>query len=402
MKVTFVGRLARTLLHGSLFCCLTTLVVAQGDGIFAEFNTSMGSFTCRVEYAKAPKASANFIGLATGQRAWLDLPSGVVKTTPFFDGQIFHRVIAGFMNQGGSPNGQGTDGPGYTFLDEFDPTLRHDRFGILSSANSGPDSNGSQFFVTVGPTPWLDDVHTAFGELVGGSNVVYAINNVATDGSPPGGQNKPLTDIVLNSVVIRRVGAAAQAFDIHTQGLPDVTPLMSSIAKIGTNVSLTYSNQLNVDNRLYSTTNLIDWSGKSLGIEVKAPVSDELQREIVGGKEFFHMAQVRYHDSLHVPRNRLGATVTLNFTTGQGTLILSFNGVGTGTYDLNGSLGNITFYNWIQDPYRGRLKPILYSGLIPMDLHLDHDSSTNGTFKGTAYPSVGNPFPVAGLFSSTP
>ena len=96
---------------------------ADTNGIFAEFNTSMGSYTCRLEFALAPLACANFIGLATGQRAWLDLPSGVVKTNPFYDGTMFHRVIAGFMNQGGSPNALGTDGPGYSFVDEFNPIV---------------------------------------------------------------------------------------------------------------------------------------------------------------------------------------------------------------------------------------------------------------------------------------
>ena len=126
---------------------------AQGDGIYADFSTSLGGFTCRLEYAVAPKAVANFIGLATGQRAWLELPTGRVRTDAFYNGLTFHRVIAGFMSQGGSPNGQGTDGPGYSFVDEFNSGLRHDGFGVLSMANSGPDSNGSQFFITVSAQP---------------------------------------------------------------------------------------------------------------------------------------------------------------------------------------------------------------------------------------------------------
>src|ERR1051325_8616485 len=159
------------------------------NGIYAEFNTSMGSFTCALYYAQSPQAVANFIGLATGQRSWLDLPSGVVKTNPYYNGTTFHRVIAGFMNQGGSRNSLGTDGPGYQFVDEFSPSLRHDAFGVLSMANSGKDSNGSQYFITVEPTTWLNDVHTIIGRLSGGSNVVYAINHVA-----PGANDKRLTN----------------------------------------------------------------------------------------------------------------------------------------------------------------------------------------------------------------
>ena len=108
-RTAFSSALAATLL---LFGFPSRAQYAGTNGIFAEFNTSMGSYTCRLEYVLAPKACANFIGLATGQRSWLDLPSGVVKTNPFYDGTTFHRVIAGFMNQGGSPNRQGTDGPG--------------------------------------------------------------------------------------------------------------------------------------------------------------------------------------------------------------------------------------------------------------------------------------------------
>src|SRR5262245_12107619 len=132
-----------------LAVCVSSATAQYTNGIYAEFNTSMGSYTCRLEHALAPKAVANFIGLATGQRAWLDLPSGLVHTNPFYNGTTYHRVIAGFMNQGGSRNALGTDGPGYQFVDEFAISLRHDGFGVLSMANAGPDSNGSQYFITV-------------------------------------------------------------------------------------------------------------------------------------------------------------------------------------------------------------------------------------------------------------
>src|ERR1041385_2039815 len=121
----------------------------QGEGIFAEFNTTMGSFTCRLEYAASPKAVANFIGLATGQRPWLDLNSGAVRNEPFYDGLLFHRIVQGFVIQSGSRNGQGTDSPGYFFLDEFTNTLRYSSAGVLGMANSGTNSNGAQFFITL-------------------------------------------------------------------------------------------------------------------------------------------------------------------------------------------------------------------------------------------------------------
>ena len=362
------------------------------NGIYAEFNTSMGSFTSRLEYVLAPKACANFIGLATGQRSWLDLPSGVVKTNPFYDGTTFHRVIAGFMNQGGSRNAMGTDGPGYAFIDEFSPSLRHDSFGILSSANSGPDSNGAQYFVTAGATPWLNDVHSVFGKLYGGSNVVYAINRVAT-----GAGDKPLTNVVVQNVVIRRVGTAAQAFDISAQGLPLVTNLNVTLSKVGTNVSLTFSNRLYADNRLYSSTNLSNWSGAELGIEIVAPVTNGITRSAAAPSQFFRMAQVQYPSSTLAPKTLTSRILALNFAPGWGTITITFNAIGGGTYtDSLGAPGTVTGYVWEQQPYRGYPSPINFSGLAPMSLRLDFTNGSAGAISGNWYGSA-----MSGSFTLT-
>jgi cyclophilin family peptidyl-prolyl cis-trans isomerase len=352
-----------------VLCFTAAKSQAYTNGIYAEFNTSMGSYTCRLDYAIAPKAVANFIGLATGERAWLDLPSGLAKTQPFYNGLTFHRVIADFMNQAGSPNAEGTDGPGYQFVDEFHPAARHDAFGVLSMANGGPDSNGSQFFITAAPTPFLDDVHTVFGRLYGGSNVVYAINHVATAGE------KPVTNVVIQSVVIRRVGPQAEAFNINAQGLPVVTNLNLSIAK-GTNVSLTFSNQLNAENRFYVSTNLQNWLGQSRGFEVTSPVASSLGVNIAAPMQFFRHAQVRYADALFVPRTFSGKTLTLNSSSE--SIVLSF---ATGLYTNGPAWGGFAF-NWIQDPYRGRFKPLILQFDPWRELHLDFDSPTSGTFKG--------------------
>src|SRR5262245_45578216 len=208
---------------------------AQTNGIFADFTTSMGSFSCQLDYTNAPRTVANFVGLAAGQRAWLDLNTGRAQTNAFYNGLTFHRVIAGFMIQGGSPNGQGTDGPGYVFPDEFSPQLVFDKFGVLAMANAGTNSNGAQFFLTVAPFTSGNNIYTIFGRLVSGSNVVYAINHVATDAN-----DKPLTNVVMQQVAIRRVGAAAQAFDVNAQGLPLVTNLSLKIANSPGQVALTF------------------------------------------------------------------------------------------------------------------------------------------------------------------
>lgn len=205
-----------------VLCALTLSVsglraatLPSDPGIYAVIDTNLGSMVARLDYEKAPMTVANFIGLATGERGWIDLNTGLLRFDPFYNGITFHRVVDGFVNQFGSPNGQGTDGPGYSFLDEFDPALRHDLPGILSMANSGRDTNGSQIFITAVPTPGLDDVHSVFGTVVSGLDVNEAINQVPVDGD-----DKPLTDVVIQNIMIVRQGAKAEAFDIHAQGLP--------------------------------------------------------------------------------------------------------------------------------------------------------------------------------------
>src|ERR1051325_6023978 len=167
---------------------------------FAHFTTSEGNFTARLYDAETPNTVANFTGLAEGSKEWTDPRSGRKVKQPYYDGTIFHRVIDGFMIQGGDPLGQGTGGPGYTFADEFHPTLRHSKAGILSMANRGPNTNGGQFFITLAATPWLDDKHTVFGEVVEGMDVVQKIGGTAT--SKPG--DRPVKPIRIESLRIGR------------------------------------------------------------------------------------------------------------------------------------------------------------------------------------------------------
>ena len=163
------------------------------EGIYAKFKTEKGNFKIQLTYNKTPGTVGNFVGLVEGA-----IENKVFsKGTPFYDGLRFHRVIKDFMIQGGCPSGTGSGGPGYKFDDEIHSDLKHDRPGTLSMANSGPSSNGSQFFITHTPTPWLDGKHTVFGFLVEGQNVVDAIAQ----------------DDIIQNITIERVGADAENWD---------------------------------------------------------------------------------------------------------------------------------------------------------------------------------------------
>jgi len=174
--------------------------MARAAGTYAIFETSQGNIVCRLFDKEAPKTVDNFVGLAEGTKEFRDPVSGKKEKRPYYDGLIFHRVIPNFMIQGGCPQGDGRGGPGYNFADEFHPSLRHNKPGKLSMANSGPNTNGSQFFITVAATPWLDNRHTIFGEVVEGQDVANKISSV-----PRGSSDRPNTPVTLKQVKIERV-----------------------------------------------------------------------------------------------------------------------------------------------------------------------------------------------------
>lgn len=159
----------------------------------------MGNFKVELFEDKAPKTVENFAGLAEGSKEWTHPKTGEKHKKPYFDGIIFHRIIEGFVIQGGDPLGEGYGGPGYQFEDEFHPELRHDRAGILSMANAGPNTNGSQFFITLAPTPHLDRRHSIFGSVIEGLDVIDEIGRVNTDRN-----DRPVKPVVMNKVRIER------------------------------------------------------------------------------------------------------------------------------------------------------------------------------------------------------
>lgn len=188
-----------------LSSCKSSKTADLGDGIFADIQTSKGDIIVKLEYEKTPVTVANFVSLAEGKNPFV---TDSLKGKKYYDGVIFHRVIKDFMIQGGDPTGTGSGTPGYRFEDEILDSLVHDKKGILSMANAGPKTNGSQFFITHKETPFLNGRHTVFGEVVYGLNIVDTIANVKTIA-----QDKPEVDVVMNKVEIIRNGKAARKFD---------------------------------------------------------------------------------------------------------------------------------------------------------------------------------------------
>ena len=188
--------------------CLVSVILVSGMGgeppmpkkIHAVFETSKGIIVFELYHDKTPITVANFIGLAKGKKEWVDPRTQEKVKKPLYDDTIFHRVIPNFMIQGGDPLGMGYGGPGYKFEDEFSDDLKFDKPGKLAMANSGPNTNGSQFFITVKPTPWLNNHHTIFGQVIEGQEIVDAITKVKRDE-----KDKPIEPIILKKVIIKEI-----------------------------------------------------------------------------------------------------------------------------------------------------------------------------------------------------
>ena len=370
--------------------CLLSMVFAMGpllfaqlpDGLYAAFDTSMGGITCRLEYAESPLACANFTGLIEGSQRSIST-NGALQSGRFYDGLIFHRVINGFMIQGGDPLGTGTGGPGYTFPDRISTNLLHTKAGILSMANSGPDSNGSQFFITLEPTPWLDGKHAVFGEVIDGMNVVSNIGAVATDAN-----DRPLTNVVMNSVRILRVGPAAQAFDPRSEPLPNVMPLNIALTNMPAGPATTAATSNQVELALFASTNLHDWAKSAAHYFPAAAGAWTVPASTKRPREFFRGTQVAYPQTVTAFSHMAGQT--FSFT--QGTNVLSFSPApgGGGSCTILGNPDTLADWaDWTDGPFRGIafFQPATYS---PFYFILSVDGSCDGyQWNGFQWSAVG-------------
>lgn len=349
-----------------LLCCLfqTLLVlsVCRADGsptaqlcADVQINGGVnGTFTIELNFAKAPAAVANFIGLATGQKAWQDPRTGGLRHDPFYNGIIFHRVISGFMNQTGSPAGTGTDGPGYTFKDEFDPSLVHEKYTV-SMANSGINTNGSQFFITAAATPWLDGVHTIFGKVIAGQSVCDALN------ATPVTNERPNTPTSISSITV--YGSLLPSVDLATPLLPVLSSGLPEMKHSAGVFTLDYDHRTFSNYSIFHSANLTNWSSWGSGYFGSEAPEGEIDVSVTSTtpSHFYRIVRADY-STCHTPlivgntfnfSAQLGGTAALNSTRTGGTWTFA-----------GGSPSQLLSASYVERPYGGRLTLNLSNGFI--------------------------------------
>lgn len=319
-----------------------------------------GTFTITLEPTKAPVAVANFIGLATGNNAWIDTATGRLRKDPYYNGLTFHRVIPGFVSQTGSRNGNGTDGPGYTFANEIDPSLTHATPYTVAMANSGGIfSNGSQFYITsaslsVQNINGLNGNYTIFGRVTSGTAVCDALNAVPTDGL-----DKPLTTVTVSAVSV--YGPSLGAFNLKPIGLPRVVGGKPVLKIAGASYSLDYDRKPFSSYFGSHSADLVNWSSfiGEVYFHTAAPAAGDVDVSSLaaGGRHFFQLPRVDYSLSYNPIRSPYLAGKTFTFPGFLGTeqmqLVLNANASGgTYTYNFSGS-----------DPVSGNVSEIGYAQL---------------------------------------
>jgi len=366
----------KKIICGFLMMCGAGVAVPVDDGMYATLQTTMGDVCFELYYTNVPQTVANFVSLAEGTRPWIDPRTTFVSTEPYYDGSIFHRVVANFMIQCGSPQATGKDGPGYTFEDDFDPSLRHDRPGTVSMANSGFDSNGGQFFITVTNTPWLDDVHSVFGSVVEGMEVVSNIAAVATNVT-----SRPLVDVVITNAFITRNGTPAQNFSITNQALPEVSALPMTVA-VSNGLQLATDTADTAYQFVYASTNLTDWSEGASRYWALMDGAWNLTASLED-RAYFHANRVVYTLDTNMTIDVVGHRVVA--TIGTNVFDVSFSEPDAGLFFYNGGTEQpITYMEWSLYLYHVQFR-FQASGSAPFWFDLHYTTPTAGRCVGYYY-----------------
>ncbi len=339
----------------ALLLLIATTALAKGQ-IYADFTVSqgttpLGTFRARLDHDKAPRTCANFIGLATGQRPWIRMTTGqIMESRPYFDGLTFHRLIHNFVIQGGSPNGLGTDGPGYVIQDEYHGDLRHTGRYLLSMAKADrPNTGGSQFFVTLAATPTLDDKHSIFGEVITGREIIDGFTNSAAFPTNPG--DKPVTPIVMNSVTIS--GPSLAGFDLNlpshklpTLGAPALRPSRNAAANTFT---LGFGRAAQAQYFTTYSLDLATWVPFRHSLSIDAEAGEEFVITGVTFPKFFmRMASVNYNALTNAPPAITQAGRKLRITNRTGSWVeLTFDGATGGTWSASDATsGTLSGVSW--------------------------------------------------------
>jgi peptidyl-prolyl cis-trans isomerase A (cyclophilin A) len=341
----------------------------QTEGIYADFTTSLGDFTVRLDYERAPRAVASFVGLATGEKAWAD-PQGNIWNRPFYDGSIFHRVVQNVdtnsiaVQGGGFPVVSGTatnfSNAGFYMLEAVTNGLAHSN-GVISLANSGPNTDGSQFFIAATNVPFWNGSYTVFGHVMIGMGVVTSIAAVAVQAE------RPVEDVILHSVVIRRVGASADAFLITNQGVPVAESGPVRAYTSGTNMVLEFDLVPQSETVFRISDDLKTWQSSDwgLGIQTNAwTLTRPFARDDLGPATFLHAARIRYPIPVTSPINNRGRYFTFYWDGISGVkyeVIFSTNWLQQGQYRVttgtNAPVLGVVFFGdrWTREPYSARM-----------------------------------------------
>jgi peptidyl-prolyl cis-trans isomerase A (cyclophilin A) len=350
-----------------LLLLLASASLAHGQ-IYADFTVShgsnpLGTFRARLDFDKAPRTCANFIGLATGRRPWIRVTTGeLVENTPYYNGQTFHRLIHNFMIQGGSPNGQGSDGPGYAILDEYHASLRHTGRYMLSMAKSTmPNTGGSQFFITLEPRPSLDDKHSIFGEVIGGRPIIDGFTNSATfptdrsvANAPPDDSaytDRPVTPIRIDSVEISGPDYASFDLDAPSLRLPAQrgTSLLPKRNASASTFSIVFDRMPSHEYHTSYSTDLPTWTPHRHYLSLDAGDAYELNfTSMMFPRFFMRMIDTDYSSLNNAPADLNKSNRKLRVTSRAGDWVeLAFEGGTTGTWTASNSTnGTLSGVSW--------------------------------------------------------